>query len=86
VSIYFKGQKCAAPENSFLSGNEIKHAKKKTGGTVTVPPERPCAEHDDDVLPVLTVTTFLGSRNGAGEIPVECSRFLEVSVKIVLFR
>jgi hypothetical protein len=43
-----------------LSGNEIKHAKKKTEGTVTVPPEHPCAEHDDDILPVLTVTTFFG--------------------------
>ena len=29
-----------------------------TRGIVPVSPHRPCAERDDDVLPVLTITTF----------------------------
>ena len=50
---------CGSGEYRFIR-DEIKHAKKMTEGTVPVPRNRPCAERDDDVLPVFTVTTFFG--------------------------
>ena len=47
---------------------EIKHAEKMTEGTVPVAPDRPCAERDDDVLPVQRVIPhfLLGERKAVG--------------------
>ena len=52
-----------------------------------VPPYRPCAESDDDVVPVQDVSRYEGSQSGGGEIPVERSGSLKtVAVKFFLFR
>ena len=47
-----------------------------------VPPYRPCAVSDDNVVPVLEVSRYEGSQSGGGKTPVECSGSLKtVSVK-----
>ncbi len=44
-----------------------------TEGTVPVPPDRPCADCDDDVLPVRGVSHFVGSTKLEGETLMERS-------------
>jgi hypothetical protein len=41
-------------------------------GTVSVLTYRPCAESDDNVVPVQELSHFGGSRSGGGETPSEC--------------
>jgi hypothetical protein len=54
--------------NFLLSGIEIKCTNKMTEGTVPVPPDRPCAERDDDALPVQVVTQhFFGEHKAVGD-------------------
>jgi len=45
-------------------------------GTVPIPPYRPCAESDDDVLPVQEVS-HLGGAEAAGVKPPRAFRFFE---------
>ena len=42
-----------------------------------VPPYRPCAESDDDVVPVQEVLHYGASQSGGGENPVERSGSLK---------
>ena len=46
-------------------------------GTVPVPPNRPCAERDSDVLPVRGLSHFRGSHSGGGETPVSVQLGIE---------
>ncbi len=39
-------------------------------GTEPVPPCRPCAESDDNVVPVQELSHFGGGRSGRGETPL----------------
>jgi hypothetical protein len=48
-----------------------------TEGTVPVPPYRPCAYRDDDVLPVQELSHFGGSRSGGGETPLSVQLAIE---------
>jgi hypothetical protein len=50
----------------LLSGYEIESHGKMTEGTVPVLPDRPCAERDDDVLPVRGYR-IKTSHSGGGE-------------------
>ena len=47
-----------------------KNTCKLKEGTVPLPPHRPCAWSDDNVLPVQELSHFWGSRSGGGETPV----------------
>jgi hypothetical protein len=52
----------------LFSGYEMESPGKMTEGTVPVPPDRPCAERDDDVLPVQLVTQhFFGEHKAVGD-------------------
>ena len=46
-------------------------------GTVPVPPNRPCAERDSDVLPVRGLSHFRGSHSGGGETPLSVQLGIE---------
>jgi hypothetical protein len=46
-----------------------------TEGTVPVPPGRPCAERDDDVLPVQAVSHMGGAQSGGDEATVSIQFF-----------
>ena len=46
-------------------------------GTVPVPPNRPCAERDSDVLPVRGLSHFRGSHSGGGETPMSVQLGIE---------
>jgi hypothetical protein len=51
----------------LLSGYEIESHGKMTEGTVPVPPNRLCAERDDDVLPVQMINPhFFGEHKIVG--------------------
>ena len=43
-----------------------------------VPPHRPCAERDSEVLPVRGLSHFRGSHSGGGETPVNIQLGIEV--------
>ena len=46
-------------------------------GPVPVPPHRPCAYSDDNVLPVQELSHLRVSRSGGGETPADRSGFTE---------
>ena len=48
-------------------------------GAVPVPPYRPCADCDDNVLPVQMVSHLGGAQSGGGETPVSVQVFLNIS-------
>jgi hypothetical protein len=54
-------------------------------GKVPVPPHRPCAESDDNVVPVQELSHFLRSRSGGVETSVVCSGFFEHFCRAVIY-
>jgi hypothetical protein len=62
-------------ENSFFLSHEIKDPDKNTEGTVPVPPDRLCAERDEDVLPFHEQSHLGGVQSDGNEKPVNVQIF-----------
>jgi hypothetical protein len=73
---------------NLFSGYEIESPGKMTERTVPVPPDRPCAERDDDVFPVqIVIPHFFGEHKVVGgEAPISIQIFLNFILNIVEFR